>query len=533
MSFELSQPTNFHTLYTAGPPITDPSMFFGRQADLERIVGLILTGNFVMLTGPRRIGKTSVLHQLAYHLLRLPDHPEKLIPVLANIEGTPETEFFHTLMEELVGAGKKHLPAEVISNLTFDLANPTYSARIFSRDLQLILKNLQSVKSKPIRLVLLLDEMDIFNHYDIITQSQLRRILQRFSNRNFSVVTAGVKLRQDWAGESSPFFNMFVPVTLTPFDEAEARRLITKPAEGIYDYTEAAITKIITTTLGLPHRIQQLCLETIYYLPKTPLTKAEITIEHVEAALDKIYWLDTEADPKDELNRMREFVSIISHELRTPLTVIRGYIAILQEEAGGPLTERQQEFLSTVSDTAQRMAELLNDILDISRLDTGSIYLDLQKIHIREVINEVVEAYQSRIENKGLMLNVNVADNLPEIWGDYGRIRQVILNLVSNAYKYTPTGGKISILADVYSDADLSGMAVTIQDTGFGISETDQSQLFTQFFRSSDHLTRSESGTGLGLAIAKNLTEAHGGKLTFESKLGQGSAFTVILPSKS
>ncbi len=134
--------------------------------------------------------------------------------------------------------------------------------------------------------------MDKLNTYSLETQSQLRRIFQRFTNRNLSVVVAGVKLRQDWAGESSPFYNMFMPVELVPFSEAEARHLITKPVEGIYSYSTEAVTRILKATSGMPHRIQQLCLETIHYLQATSEARTEIMIKDVDTVLPTIHWMD-------------------------------------------------------------------------------------------------------------------------------------------------------------------------------------------------------------------------------------------------
>ncbi len=301
--------SNAHNPYIAGPPIIDTKMFFGRKSDLEKITGLLQTGNFVMLTGPRRIGKTSLLHQLVYHLPRLKDASEALAPVLVDVEGVLETEFFHTVMEEIKGAAEKSLTDGKIPNLSFDLSTSTYPARVFSRDLQAILKGLRSTSPQPSRLVLLLDEMDAFNSFSLDTQSQLRRIFQRFTNQNFSVAVAGVKLRQRWAGESSPFYNMFVPVTLLPLSKIEARRLITEPVEGGYSYSDEAVTRIVETTLGLPHRIQQLCLETIHHLQTTSKSRPKIMVKDVNTVLQAMHWLDeTETPaPKRVDKRLEEF----------------------------------------------------------------------------------------------------------------------------------------------------------------------------------------------------------------------------------
>jgi signal transduction histidine kinase len=519
----------FYNPYIAGPPITDPNVFFGRQFDLEKIINL-LTGNFVMLIGPRRIGKTSLLHQLVYHLSELKEKTEQFVPVLVNAEGISEVEFFHVIMEEIVDALQKYLPLETIADLSFDLSNPTYSARIFSRDLQVILKNMHATLPKPCRLALLLDEMDRLNSFSIETQSQLRRIFQRFANSNLSVVVAGVRLHQHWAGENSPFYNMFVPVTLTPFSEAEARRLITEPVESIFSYSDEAVARILEVTLGLPHRIQQLCLETIYQRLTTSPERAEIAVEDVNVALSKIDWLDEEIAAQDEFKEIVEFMNVVSHELKVPMTNIKGYATLLQMGASGPLTEQQKQFLVVISNNVDRMARLVNDLLDVSRIESGRIRLEIENIRMRDVINEVVELLQAQIESKRQNVKVEVEDNLPELQADYSRMVQIMTNLISNAHKYTPEGGSITVIARLYKHNLMQGVAVTVKDTGYGIVQEDQAKLFTKFFRSSDQYTRDEPGSGLGLAINKKIIEAHGGELTFESELGQGSSFTFTIP---
>ncbi len=224
-----------------------------------------------------------------------------------------------------------------------------------------------------------------------------------------------------------------------------------------------------------------------------------------------------------------EFMSTASHELKIPMTSIKGFAKLMQMGAGGDLSEQQQNFLNVITNNVDRMAQLVNDLLDVSRIEAGRIRLELRDVQISEVIHDVVEAVQSQIENKQLSLNLDLTDNLPELRADYGRMVQIVTNLVSNAYKYTPAGGQITITAKPYN-GEIQGVAVTVQDTGYGISEEDQLKLFTTFFRSADDRVREEPGTGLGLAITKKMVESHGGVLTFESAPGQGSAFTFTMP---
>jgi CheY-like chemotaxis protein len=314
LSRKSRQESIFQNPYVAGPPIINPKMFYGRQSDLKKIV-LLLTHNFVMLVGRRRIGKTSLLHQLVHYLPKLKKKPERYIPTLVNMEGTPEVEFFHTIMEEIINTCQGHLSATTIGNLSFEINNVMYSPRTFSRDLQTILKDLHNTIPKPSRLVLMLDEMDTLNSYSLQTQSQLRRIFQRFANTNLSVIVAGVKLQKHWAGESSPFYNMFVPVTLTPFPESEAHHLITEPVNGIYAYNDEAIYCVLEASLGLPHRIQQLCLEVINHVLAT-FRGPWIIKEDVDSVLQTIQWLDEEITGQDQNLASAKHVATLEIELK-------------------------------------------------------------------------------------------------------------------------------------------------------------------------------------------------------------------------
>jgi GAF domain-containing protein len=225
-----------------------------------------------------------------------------------------------------------------------------------------------------------------------------------------------------------------------------------------------------------------------------------------------------------------EFMDIAAHDLKLPMTSIKGYSKLLQMGAGGPLSEKQAEFLGIISNNVDRMDRLVKDLLDISRIDAGRIRLEIEDVQMRDVINDAVEALQTQIENKHLTLKLDLADNLPELRADYSRMVQIMTNFVSNASKYTPEGGSILVMAKPCNNGALSGVSVTIKDTGYGISVEDQTKLFTKFFRSSDQNIRDEPGTGLGLSITKSMIEAHGGELSFESELGAGTSFTFTVP---
>jgi signal transduction histidine kinase len=202
----------------------------------------------------------------------------------------------------------------------------------------------------------------------------------------------------------------------------------------------------------------------------------------------------------------------------------------MQMGAGGELSEQQNEFLTIITNSVDRMSGLVEDLLDVSRIEAGRIRLEISDVQMDEVIDEVVSALKTQIDRKEQQLTVDIVDGLPELRADHKRMVQIVTNLVSNAFKYTPEGGDITIIAQPYSNGEIEGVAVTVKDTGYGISEEDQQQLFTKFFRAADQNIRDEPGTGLGLSITKNMIESHGGELTFESQLGQGTEFTFTLP---
>ncbi|HEC36312.1 MAG TPA: GAF domain-containing protein, partial [Anaerolineae bacterium] len=214
-----------------------------------------------------------------------------------------------------------------------------------------------------------------------------------------------------------------------------------------------------------------------------------------------------------------EFVSTVSHELRTPMTSIKGYADLLLAGAVGKLSDQQYYFLSIIRNNADRLAALVNDLLDISRIETGRVELDLRAVHIHEVVDEVVGTLQGRAQGRGISLEAQVPEDLPVVWGDSARVNQILTNLVGNAIQYTPPGGKVTISACRDDDR----LKVSVSDTGIGISEENQKRIFDRFFRADDPLVQETPGTGLGLPITASLVHMHGGEIWVESELGEGS----------
>jgi signal transduction histidine kinase len=232
-----------------------------------------------------------------------------------------------------------------------------------------------------------------------------------------------------------------------------------------------------------------------------------------------------------------EFVSFVSHELKQPMTSIKGYTDLLVKGVVGEMSEAQLNFMSTIRSNVERMNTLVSDLLDISRIESGRIQLKPQDVSIGPIIDDVLQATQQQIEDKEQELVVDVRPDLPLIHADRDRIVQVVTNLVSNACKYTPEGGQITVQAQKWStrvdDHRESFVMCSVIDTGIGISPQDQKRMFTKYFRADDPTVRSVPGTGLGLVITKSLVELHGGEIWLTSEVGEGSTFTFTIPTVS
>lgn len=221
-----------------------------------------------------------------------------------------------------------------------------------------------------------------------------------------------------------------------------------------------------------------------------------------------------------------EFIATASHELRTPLTSIRGYIDLLLLGTLGALTQPQIEFLQVVKNNIARIVELIDDLLDVSRVEAGEVRLRRELLDVAEVVYEVTEALYSQFTERSISLAIDVALDLPRVMADRRRLRQVIVNLVSNACKYTPSGGHVDVVLRV-DDEDLR---VDVRDTGVGIRSDAQPHIFTPFFRADNSLREVVGGTGLGLSITRSLVHLHGGRIWFESQEGEGAVFSFTLP---
>jgi signal transduction histidine kinase len=227
-----------------------------------------------------------------------------------------------------------------------------------------------------------------------------------------------------------------------------------------------------------------------------------------------------------------EFVANVSHELRTPMTSIKGYVDVMLMGAAGALNDQQTHFLQVVKGNTQRLNVLVNDLLDVSRIEAGHVTINISSFNLAEVSLEVLDDFRRRSQEdrKPMEFTLDVSPYLPWVLGDPERIRQVLANLVSNAYNYTPANGKVVVEAHTLDGG--SEVQVDVVDTGIGIKAEDKQRIFERFFRGEDPLILATAGTGLGLAIVKTLIEMHHGRIWFTSNgvPGEGSVFSFTLP---
>jgi len=302
---------------------------------------------------------------------------------------------------------------------------------------------------------------------------------------------------------------------------------IVRPVRALVRATKRLGVGDLSTRTGLPHgpgELRQLAAafdEMAASLEKHAMQQRleEDLRRHNEA-------LEEENRHVREVNRQKsEFVSLVSHELRTPLTAISGCLDLLLE-AQGRQGGKPEALLGIVKRNTDRLVKLLDSLLDLSHIESGTVELHPTAVDVMVLITEVAGLLRPQIETKNQQLTITQAEALPWVQGDAERIRQILINLLSNAHKYTPPGGQIEITAQ-----RLNGwVQIEVRDNGVGLSADEQAQVFNKFFRAHQPVTQEVGGAGLGLAITRLLVELHGGRISVVSAPAQGSTFRFTLP---
>ena len=223
--------------------------------------------------------------------------------------------------------------------------------------------------------------------------------------------------------------------------------------------------------------------------------------------------------------RKSDFISSVSHELRTPLTSIKGYAAILLANKLGGLPEEIKNRLEKINRHSDELVHMVNDLLDISRIESGKMNMRMESLDLKEISEKVNDLLSEQLKTKNISFSNIIPENCQKILADRSQIERVFINLVGNALKFTPQGGKISIQANRTNNS----IQIDVVDTGFGIPEDVQEKIFEEFFRVDNTINQEVKGTGLGLALVKHIIEAHQGKIWVKSKPNEGSTFSFIL----
>jgi hypothetical protein len=223
-----------------------------------------------------------------------------------------------------------------------------------------------------------------------------------------------------------------------------------------------------------------------------------------------------------------QFLANMSHELRTPLNSIIGFSDVLLEGAFGKLNEKQKKYAHNINNSGEHLLEIINDILDLSKIEAGKMELKPEQFELEGIISELKNTLEPLVKKKQLILDVDTSMGYP-VYADKLKIKQVLYNLLSNAIKFTPEKGKIAIEIN-YGDQEIT---ISVFDNGIGISSEEQDKLFKPFRQLDSDSNRQYQGTGLGLALARNIIEMHGGQIWVESEAGRGSTFKFTLPQQN
>ncbi|HET8977986.1 MAG TPA: ATP-binding protein [Solirubrobacteraceae bacterium] len=326
----------------------------------------------------------------------------------------------------------------------------------------------------------------------------------------------------------------------------DERRRLAETIESLGDgliVTEAGSTAIATVNPRAEELVPELAPGDRVDGPASPLPaldtalEQEVVIDHsgrvlsvtagrLDGAAGGVVWTVRDVTARAQLERAKsEFVATASHELRSPLTSIKGFVELLERNPDG-MSARHREFVDIIKRSTDRLVELVNDLLDVARIEADHVHINRRPIDVGEAVRDLAELMGPRIDAKHQHLGIYVAPTLPLALADPDRIRQVIGNLLTNAHLYTPEGGRIHIGVE----ADRAWVRIVVADSGIGMTEEEAARAFERFYRARGGSTNNP-GTGLGLSIVKSLVDMHHGEIHVESEPGRGTTFHVLIPA--
>jgi signal transduction histidine kinase len=285
------------------------------------------------------------------------------------------------------------------------------------------------------------------------------------------------------------------------------------------------ISIVITGYATIESAVEAMKLNAYDFLPK-PFTPDQLRIV-IERGLERRRLTDESARLRREKEMMREnFITLVSHQLRSPLASVKQYFGVIQEGFAGEVTDKQKEIIQKAGGYIDSLVQLINDWLDMSRIEAGRIRDKSEPVSLSAVLSEATEALKPQAEAKKVVLELNSTDNLPQLYGDPKCLKEAFLNILSNAIIYNREGGTVTVTVREEGD----DLAVKVSDTGIGVSQENLPFIFDEFFRVKSKETQHITGTGLGLPIARKIIEAHNGYVKVVSEPGKGTTFSIFLP---
>ena len=288
------------------------------------------------------------------------------------------------------------------------------------------------------------------------------------------------------------------------------------------------LVELITKTLALdlPYHSEEVCL---IDLSDIRLRVHVNPVRNEDGLLIGSVTLLHDVSRLSALDKIKaNFLSMVSHQLKSPLSSTLLQTSILLDGIVGELNDKQMDLLQKVRNRIKGMVDLIHDILDVCFVEEGGYLKQIEHLDVAEILKRTVELIQPQVQDKNIALQVKIEDNLPVISGNRSSVEAMFINLISNAIKYTPPGGKVN----VEMGENAQNIQLEVSDTGIGVEDVDFPRIFDKFYRVKSEMTKNISGTGLGLSIVKSVVEAHRGAINVESKVGEGTTFTVLLPVK-